>query len=392
MDEEIKKICLRKVIVTNLNYEDEEIGEMVITIDNLCSQLEDQNVQLSPKYVRDLMEIFEQQLFRAFPQQTNTKKDHINISPDYNYFPQNEEDPQMKILYSVYKLLETFIYVMRNSNDLPLYISKAFIERIFIFFRSEDKDERKNARGVIETIYTHLECRAKDINDLLHQSFLEILDNSDQIYSCVGTFLELQLFIITNEDNLKYLPELNSLFRVLTKFHRLHYLYYFYNHLFSCSLLLLEKHPSKLVSYTKGILQFFTREEPQAAISFVTTKRMLYLLELDYILKLLLRLINEAKDESTKLTYESYFCQLIKPIVDFSLITLCSLNVNLVVMTIKMLSAPEYRKYFCKHPEITQRVLPLMREYPCFIEWNPAAYVKQCLYRTILITDSETDD
>lgn len=396
MDEKTKEICLRKITVTDQNAEDPEVTEKAEKLDELCFDLqqyeEDLNINLSKEYMHDLMEVIEQNIFRVLPS-CQVENEHVNLSPQFGPSVCNVDDPQMKLLNSVYLLLESLVKTLKNSAVLPLCISESFTTRLFsILFESQDDLERKMICSNLENIYTHLECRAKQINDLLIQSLMELLSKKEVVYSCADTLLYLQLFIITNEDNPKYLPDINTLFRVLTKLHRLHYLFNFYKHLISCCLLLLEKHPSHIVSYTNNVLQIFIKKSVQTSISFMTTKRTLCLIELKHILQLLLRLIKEAKDKSTMAKYEAYFGQLIKPIVDFSLPNLKSNSLTLTVMTIKMLSATEYRKYFRNHPEIVQKVLPLMQNDPHFIDWHEGAYAKQSLYRATLMMDNESDE
>lgn len=390
MDPVIKEVCMNYIEVTDDNEESEEVKDKIDWLDILCDKLDDEDALVDNDYLFfvDVLEVIESNLFRTLPP-SKLIVENINIGPGFGTF-NSEDDPQMKIISSVYSLLFSFIETVKDGSTGEEYFDEDFVKQFFALVKSEDENERSYVAKICKSMYTYFGRLAKLINKLLLNSLLEVIDNKSAVFCHVDHLLEILHFIITNEEDKEEINR-QSLLNILISLHRLPYIFHFHQNLFSCSILMLEKYPSDILFFTSAILRIFAKSPTtlKPTDSHTSTKQTLGLIELEFIFDLLLRLI-AANDETLKLKkdFEVLFDKLAKPFINFCILNLQSHQIIVVTGTIKLLSCRKYRNYFTgyllKNREVLRRITQLMNDELHYIYWEEPTLVQQFLFRCYL--------
>lgn len=376
MNQIIKDVCLQVFDFKNPNEITIEMEKKYELLNDLCLTLviEDNGTinKYCPAYYCDVLEIIDTNLSEDLPP-PKLEPELINFGPGFNKIV-DDVDPRMYHLKPVYDLLSQLtrhlIEVGQDYSDV--IFDFCFIEKLFNRLRSRDEEERNMVRLLLMEIYTNNKTCRSNIFKLIMQEIITAIGQKSNVFFHIDNLIDLLYFIIENHEA-NELENSDSIYRILVSLHRLPYLYYYYEVLFSCCVSFLEKFPNKVQTFTFFILHTIgdKTESP--------TNRIMFTIEIIHILNLLKKLYdqssNEDKNELLKIVDK-----LMPAILKMFAINLQTLNTILINYTLKQLSNEDFVPFYTRQNKLIREIfLPIFEDESNFIQWESTTFCRQIL-------------
>lgn len=390
MDEDTLKICLELVDPDDevmMQRKIEALESITNLFDDSCdgelSQLETQEMY---DCLVNAFKIVETNMFRVLPP-SQRDPSFLLVGPAFKKIDDEDDDDPVEsglnplVLNKVCDLLYTLLHFEYQGTDVSFFIDDNFLDSLLGLIQSEQRDERDLISTNVATIYKRFPSHRTKIEMLLTSYINRIAAEPTRFYIYIENLLWILVSLLEEiDDNAEQEQERrtnlhNKFYRPLLYLHRVPYKYYFYLPLFRCLQHFLRWEPNNICPFVRTIIGYSRRPAPPNSRPRVndTSSEMLYLIELEMVLRVTCRL--ESSLAAT------IFSQIYISIIDHLGRALSSLKTELVLRSIAILvsqfAQPLLEPYW---GEVAKMLLPILESPDHLVAWDPT-----CLYQQTLL-------
>lgn len=374
MNPELLEVCRTTRVLTQ-----DELNEKMEALEGLQGlfELEFAEEMNSVEVVRDIFSIIAGNLFRELP---SRKEDFfcLSVGPRFDKI-NSTEDPRILELVAVYKLLYSVIRSIKRKPFFGSFVDESFVKKLIGLIKSEDSNERCCVVKVTSRIYRSGFAKLRQIiyENIINQ-LMDVIAQNSVVHCYVDSLLEVLISIIVHKQT-SVSPEMErTLFKLLFSLHKLPYLYYFYQQLFSCCSKLCRIFPNRLIDFNVRVLKCYRLSTVTTMNILDSTKPSLCLVEIEFILKIICERLSEPNDPAVDM--QAVMSPLVKVIFECLSNSLKSQNSDLFNHALVVLGNKQFKPILLQHASIMDKtIMPALNDPQTIISWNGKCVVQHAI-------------
>jgi serine/threonine-protein phosphatase 2A regulatory subunit B' len=232
----------------------EEKRDRLLALDKLNSFFNDSiGVDLIVSHHDLVFEMVKKNIFRSFPALADS------ISPqepgvDLDFLLMNNVWPHLEGVYKIFLNLITCEAV--SQKIIRIHFQSSSIYELIQLFNSDFNEERESLKFIVIALYTKVIKRRKMIRNAIHNTLLQIINDSEK-FNGVDRLLEILACIIKGFNVPLREEHVKSFYRIFIPLHKVPNLLMFFEHLLICCVQFIDKDRTLAIPLVEGLLRYW---------------------------------------------------------------------------------------------------------------------------------------